>query len=174
MTPAATYRRSGMTDRPLVLSISRDIAAPADRVFALLATPARHPDLDGSGMVRGTDADQVLSAVGDVFAMRMCNDFLGDYVIENRVVELEPGRRIAWEPVLKETDHPEAQSNVGVAAHLRWVWEVVALPGGGSRVTESYDLTRCPEWLVEATRHGEDWRAAMETSLENLAGLVET
>jgi uncharacterized protein YndB with AHSA1/START domain len=162
-----------MTEPTAVLSISRDIDAPAEQVFALLATPARHPDIDGSGLVQSADAGQVITAVGDTFDMRMSNDYLGDYVIENRVVEFEPDRRIAWEPVLKETDRPEAQSNVGVSAHLRWVWEVVARPDGGIRVTESYDLSRCPDWLREATRDGEDWREAIEASLENLARLVE-
>jgi hypothetical protein len=161
-----------MTQPGSVLSISRDIDAPATQLFALLARPADHVAIDGSGLVRGPADDQVISGIGDVFEMRMCNDFLGDYVTENHVVEFDLDRRIAWEPVLKETDHPEAQSNIGVRAHLRWRWELTPLPGSGTRVTESYDLSRCPDWLREATREGEDWREAMETSLANLARLV--
>lgn len=161
-----------MTDRTMVLSISRDVDAPADRVFALLANPSEHRAIDGSGLIQGTDAGP-LTAVGEVFVMRMRNEYLGDYTTENHVVELEPDRRIAWEPVLKETDHPDAQSNIGVPAHLRWRWEVIPLPEGGCRVTESYDLTRCPDWLREASEGGEHWRTAMEASLEHLARLVE-
>jgi len=162
-----------MADSDTAVSISRSIAAPAAALFTHLIRPADHPVIDGSGLVRSTDHDQILTGVGDVFEMRMCNDFLGDYVIENHVVEFERDRRIAWEPVLKETDHPEAQSNIGVNAHLRWRWELTAQPDGGTLVTETYDLSRCPDWLHEATREGEDWRRAMEASLENLAGMVE-
>jgi hypothetical protein len=165
-------RRTDMPEPDAVLSISRSIAAPAAVLFAHLARPADHVAIDGSGLVRGTD-HEVLAGVGDVFEMRMCNEFLGDYVTENHVVEFERDRLIAWEPVLKETDHPEAQSNIGVPAHLRWRWELAPEPGGGTLVTESYDLSRCPPWLREATKGGEDWRDAIETSLENLAKMVE-
>jgi uncharacterized protein YndB with AHSA1/START domain len=156
-----------------MISISRDIDAPTHELFAYLVRPAHHVAIDGSGMVRAGDEEQVLSGAGDVFEMQMCNDFLGDYVIENQVVEFEPDRRIAWEPVLKETDHPEARTMIGVPAHLRWVWELTPLPDGRSRVTEAYDLSRCPEWLHEATEEGETWRSSIEASLANLAALAE-
>ncbi len=147
--------------------------APADELFSYLARPAHHSTIDGSGMLRGTDDQTVLSGVGDVFEMKMFNDMLGEYVMENHVVEFEPDRRIAWEPVLKETDKSEFQSRVGHRAHLRWGWELTPQPGGGTRVTEFYDLSAAPEWLHEATNEGEQWRPAMEASLANLANLIE-
>lgn len=160
-----------MSEPGITLSISRSIAAPADVLFAHLARPADHADIDGSGLVQGADPDQVLSRVGDVFVMRMRNEFLGDYLTENHVVEFEPERRIAWEPVLKETVRPDAQSNVGVNAHLRWRWEL-APQEGVTLVTETYDLSLAPAWLIEASERGEHWRQAMESSLENLAKMT--
>jgi uncharacterized protein YndB with AHSA1/START domain len=162
-----------MTKHEPSISVSRNVDAPAHELFNYLARPAHHTTIDGSGMLRGTDDRQVLSRIGDVFEMKMFNDVLGDYVMENYVVEYEPDRRIAWEPVLKETLKPEFQSRVGDRAHLRWGWELNPRPGGGTRVTEFYDLSAAPEWLHKATKEGEDWRPSMEASLANLAKLVE-
>ena len=166
-------RQPDMTKPQPAISISRDIAAPAHVLFNHLARPADHAAIDGSGMLRGTDDQRVLSGTGDVFEMKMFNDVLGDYVTENHVVEFEPDRRIVWEPVLKVIDKPEHQSRVGDRSHLRWGWELSPLSGGGTRVTEFYDLSAAPEWLHEATNEGENWRTAMETSLLNLATLVD-
>jgi hypothetical protein len=162
-----------MTTHEPAVSVSRDIDAPAHELFSYLARPAHHSTIDGSGMLRGTDDRTVLSGIGDVFEMRMFNDMLGEYVMENHVVEFELDRRIAWEPVLKATDKSDFQSRVGDRAHLRWGWEPTPRSRGRTRVTEFYDLSAAPEWLHEATKEGEDWRPAMEASLANLANLVE-
>jgi hypothetical protein len=162
-----------MTNHEPSLSVSLDVDVPAHSLFMHLTRPADHPAIDGSGMLRSSDDRRVLSGIGDVFEMRMSNDTLGDYLMENHVVEFVPDRRIAWEPVLKSTDKPEFQFLVGDRSHLRWGWELTPLPGGGTRVTEFYDLSAAPEWLHRATNQGEDWRVAMEVSLANLVGLAE-
>jgi len=110
MIPDQRLRLPVMTRHEPSISVSRDIDAPVHELFNYLARPADHTAIDGSGMLRGTDDRQVLSGIGDVFEMKMFNDVLGDYVMENYVVEFEPDRRIAWEPVLKATDKPEFQS----------------------------------------------------------------
>ena len=69
------------------VTVSRRIEAPADTIFRVLANPARHPDLDGSGMLRSVVTNRVISAVGDVFIMKMYFERLGDYEMNNRVVE---------------------------------------------------------------------------------------
>ncbi|MFF7190403.1 hypothetical protein ACFZAR_35485 [Streptomyces sp. NPDC008222] len=56
------------TGEPVVL-VSRRIGAPVGDIFRFLADPGRHPDLNGSGMLRGGVSDAVVSDVGDVFVM---------------------------------------------------------------------------------------------------------
>ena len=155
------------------ISVSRDIEAPAHELFKYLAQPADHSTIDGTGMLRGTDDRRVLSAIGDVFEMKMFNDEMGEYVMENHVVDFELDRRIVWEPVLKAIDQPDFQSDIGERAHHRWGWELTPLPGGGTRVTEFFDLSAAPEWLHKATKEGESWRPGIEASLANLAKLIE-
>ena len=162
-----------MTQHDPSVSVSRDIEAPAHELFKYLARPASHTAIDGTGMLRGTDDRGVLSSAGDVFEMKMFNDEMGEYVMENHVVEFEANRRIAWEPVLKSIDKPDFQSDVGERAHHRWGWELTPQPGGGTRVTEFYDLSASPEWLHKATKEGERWRSGMEASLSNLARMTE-
>jgi uncharacterized protein YndB with AHSA1/START domain len=154
------------------ISVSRDIPASAGRIFSFLARPAAHPEVDGSGMVRKPLEDVVISKVGDVFAMNMVNDDMGDYVMDNTVVEFEPGRRIVWEPVMRSTDKPEFQSRVGDSAHHQWGWRLEPLDTDHTRVTEFFDCSRSPDWLRLAVKDGEGWRPHIEASLENLARLV--
>ena len=151
---------------------SRDINAPATRIFSILSNPAMHPQVDGTGMLRTALEDVVISKVGDVFAMNMFNDEMGDYVMENRVVEFEPERRIVWEPVMRSIEKPEFQSAVGEPAHHQWGWQLEPLDAHRTRVTEFFDCSRSPDWLQEAVKGGERWRPEIETSLENLERLV--
>jgi uncharacterized protein YndB with AHSA1/START domain len=154
------------------ISVSRDIPAPAGRIFSVLTRPAAHPDVDGSRMVRTALEDVVISKVGDVFAMNMFNDEMGDYVMENSVVEFVPERRIVWEPVMRSIEKPEFQSGVGDPAYHQWGWQLDPLDAHRTRVTEFFDCSRSPDWLQEAVKGGERWRPEIEASLENLERLV--
>jgi uncharacterized protein YndB with AHSA1/START domain len=154
------------------ISVSRDVAAPAERIFAVLARPLTHPDVDGSGMVRSAVDDVVIEEVGAVFAMNMFNDEMGAYIMENRVVEFEPGRRIVWEPVMRSIDNPEFQSDVGESAFQQWGWHLEALDDGRTRVTEFFDCSRSPQWLKAAVKDGERWRPDIVASLDNLERMV--
>jgi uncharacterized protein YndB with AHSA1/START domain len=162
----------GLTMGEPSISVSRDVAAPAAKIFSVLAQPATHAEVDGSGMLRTAIGDMVISKVGDVFSLNMVNDQIGDYVMENRVVEFEADRRIVWEPVMRSATKPEIQSNVGEAAHHQWGWQLEPLDDHRTRVTEFFDCSRSPDWLKEATEGGESWRPAIEASLENLEKLV--
>ena len=146
--------------------------ATVGRIFSVLARPAVHPDVDGTGMLRTPLEDVVISKVSDVFAMNMFNDEMGDYVMENRVVEFEPDRRIVWEPVMRSIDKPEFQSGVGERAYHQWGWRLEPLDVGRTRVTEFFDCSRSPDWLQQAVKGGQRWRPGIEASLENLERLV--
>ncbi|MUK03100.1 polyketide cyclase / dehydrase and lipid transport [Vibrio cholerae] len=83
------------TDSAYLISRERLIDAPADQIFEVLARPALHSVIDGSGTVRGEQPDgPARLSLGARFGMDMK---LGpSYKILNRVVEFEEGRRIAW------------------------------------------------------------------------------
>lgn len=80
-----------------VVSVERLIHAPADVIFDVLADPARHPEIDGSGSVRAVrpGSSPRLSA-GATFGMDMHRGVR--YAMVNTVTEFEEGQRIAWSP----------------------------------------------------------------------------
>jgi uncharacterized protein YndB with AHSA1/START domain len=141
--------------------VSRRIAAPAEEIFRILADPARHLDLDGSGMLRGAATSAVISGVGDVFVMKMFHAPFGDYQMDNHVVEYEPNRRIGWEPAAGK-GHPAASDDDrdnhddgdGRWGH-RWSYELTPDGPGATIVTEIYDCSRAPE---EARNKGQTMR----------------
>jgi uncharacterized protein YndB with AHSA1/START domain len=144
---------------PAVVSVEREIAAPAHRIFDLLADPRRHAEIDGSGSVRTVrvDAPDRLSQ-GAEFGMAM--KALGmPYKVVNTVVEFEEGRRIAW--------HHKAR--------VIWRYELEPTPGG-TRVRETWDpsgagtLGRAFFTLMRFGPRNED---AMRTTLDRLAAAVE-
>ncbi|MET3706607.1 polyketide cyclase / dehydrase and lipid transport [Arthrobacter sp. UYEF6] len=83
-----------MNNRYLV-SRERFIAAPAQVIFDVLATPALHSAIDGSGTVKGAQPHgPERLGLGARFGMEM--NMAVDYKILNTVSEFEEGRRIAW------------------------------------------------------------------------------
>jgi uncharacterized protein YndB with AHSA1/START domain len=107
---------TGSEEVPRVVSASREIAAGADRVFALIADPAQQPRWDGNDNLAEAAGGQRVRAVGDVFTTTLTQGS----VRENHVVEFEKGRRIAWRPA-----EPGARADRPVAdaghPHLRLV-----------------------------------------------------
>ncbi len=151
-----------MSDSPWVVRVERVIPAPPARIFALLADPSRHPDIDGSGTVRAAHDPSRQLALGDEFGMTMRRG-LG-YSMTNRVVELEADRRITWAP------RPTSRWFRFLGGR-RWTYELTPVEGG-TLVQETWDirhergrfLTRV--FLARSTREG------MERSLERLEALV--
>ena len=157
-----------MADNPYVpVTVSRRIGAPAAVVFRILADPGRHTDLDGSGMLRGAVSSAPISGVGDVFVMKMHFPRLGDYEMNNHVVEFEPDRRIGWEPEAGH-GHPDAAKGGGGRWGQRWSYELTPDGPDATIVTEIYDCSRAPEGERVGMANGNIWREAMAQTLERL------
>jgi hypothetical protein len=60
-----------MEERRPPVEVSRRIEAPAAAIFGVLASPQRHTEFDGSGMLRGAEPEAPITGVGDTFTMRM-------------------------------------------------------------------------------------------------------
>jgi uncharacterized protein YndB with AHSA1/START domain len=108
------------------VSGSITVDAPPGVVFAILAAPRQHRRIDGSGSVQSVlSGPDRITAKGDRFVVRM-KLFGVPYVIQNRVVEFEPDRLIAWR-------HFTAN---------RWRYELTPTDDGGTTVTETFDMSR--------------------------------
>jgi uncharacterized protein YndB with AHSA1/START domain len=139
------------------VSASRTIAADRQRLFDVLADPAMHPVIDGSGTVTGVrpgGPDRL--ALGRRFGMSMRMG--ARYRIENEVVEFDEGRRIAWRHF---------------SGH-RWRYELDDVVGG-TRVTESFDWSQARSKLaLSLARFPQRNLAAMRRTLVRLDQLVTT
>jgi uncharacterized protein YndB with AHSA1/START domain len=153
---------------------TRDIEAPAARIFSIVSDPAHHPAIDGTGMLRSADDNQIMSRVGDVFFMSMTHWDLGDYVMENHVVEFEQDRRIAWEPVAQVNKDARWDRMPSNREPREWGWRLEPLSEERTRVTAFFEGSRLSDGLRKFVEDGEFWRPAMVTSLENLERLATT
>ena len=82
-------------DAPRVVSASREITAGPGEIFDLIADPAAQPRWDGNDNLAVAAAGQRVRGVGEVFAMTLTRT---SGVRDNRVIEFEEGRLIAWMP----------------------------------------------------------------------------
>jgi uncharacterized protein YndB with AHSA1/START domain len=145
-------------DAPRVVSASREIAAPPERIFELIADPAQQPQWDGNDNLSQAPAGQRVRRAGDVFTMTLTTGS----VRENHVVEFEEARRIAWHP-----------SEVGrrQPGHL-WRWELESLGDSRTLVTHTYDWTTLTDGkrLPRARSTTPD---KLRASLDRLAAIAE-
>ena len=155
-----------MSDSNDVVSVERVIAAPADKIFDLLADPERHRDIDGSGSVRATKTPTRLT-LGATFGMGM---HLGiGYSTTNTVIEFEEGRRIAWQTA--------PGGSVGARFFGGRIWRYELEPvDGGTLVRETWDITQEKGPVKSILRMGktkDHMRGAIDSTLANIAELVE-
>ena len=144
-----------------VESVERVIAAPPEKIFDLLADPARHHDIDGSGSVVESKESSQRLALGSKFGMSMK---LGiPYSMESTIIEFDENRRIAWQ---------SRPPGIGGKLAGGRIWRYELEPDdGGTRVRESWDISQERfKWMVQAAR--KKARTSMEQTLENIEKLV--
>ncbi len=106
-------------------SATTTVHAPASVVFDILADPRQHTRIDGSGTVREATSGPDRLGLGAQFGMAM--KMGAPYKIQNKVVEFEEDRLIAWR---HKGQH-------------RWRYELEPVAGDPSatRVTETWDAS---------------------------------
>jgi Polyketide cyclase / dehydrase and lipid transport len=107
---------------PNQVSRSIEVNAPAAELFAMVADPRRHHELDGSDTVGDNIKcpDQIVPGARFTTGMRM---FGVPYRITSTVTAVNPDELFEWR-------HPVGH---------RWRWEFTALTPTLTRVTETFD-----------------------------------
>jgi len=108
------------------VSATAVIDAPAAVIFAVLADPAKHAAIDGTGWVRGSLDSQPLAAAGQIFEMAMYHENHpdGGYQTLNRVQAFDLPSAISWQPGQDAGD--------GNLSFGGWVWRYDLTPVGPS------------------------------------------
>ncbi len=135
-----------------IVSVSKLVPASAEQIFELLANPAMHPVIDGSGSVKAAkDAAPKRLSLNATFGMSMQKGV--PYKMTNTVVEFVENKQIAWRHF---------------GGH---VWRYILEPTtGGTTVTEqfSYGTSKSPLTLKLAGYIKGNEKAIKQT-LANLA-----
>lgn len=107
---------------PRRVSRSVEVGANTSELFAIVADPRRHPELDGSGTVRDNVTAPAELSEGSKFSTKMRMYGL-PYRITSTVTALTRNALIEWR-------HPMGH---------RWRWEFEPIGAHRARVTETFD-----------------------------------
>ena len=118
---------------PRRVSRTVEVEAPAAELFALVADPRRHGELDGSGTVGETVGGPGRLTDDAKFSVRM-KQYGVPYRITSRVTELTDDRVVEWR-------HPFGH---------RWRWEFTPVSDTSTRVTETFDYSAVPSVQAKA------------------------
>ena len=145
-----------------VESVERIIPAAPEAIFALLADPSRHADIDGSGSLVRAKGETKRLTLGSTFGMSMKMGL--PYSMSNTVIEFEENKRIAWQT--------RGGGRIGRMVGGR-IWRYELEPAeGGTLVRESWDISqesRATKFMVQkGGAHTRDNMAATLTRIEEL------
>ena len=135
----------------------------------MLANPAAHAAIDGTGWVRDPLDGERITAAGQVFRMAMFhpNHPDKDYNIANLVEVFDEPRAIAWKP---GSESPET----GELSFGGWTWRYDLAADGPARtkVTLTYDWSGVPREIREHIGLPPFAPAHLDASLQHLSELV--
>jgi hypothetical protein len=152
MTLRTAFGLSAMTETMIV---STTVDVPAAAVFAVLADPATHSAIDGTGWVREPLDGERLTRTGQMFRMAMYHDNHPDkhYEMANKVISFHRDRTVGWEPGQAGAD--------GEVEFGGWTWRYDLEPVGPqqTRVTLTYDcLGNCASTSSSRRSRSSTWR----------------
>ncbi len=123
------------------VSASRVIHASAEAIFAVLADPATHAAIDGTGWVGEPVDSKPLTEAGQIFRVSMYHPGHpdGNYQMANRIHAFDPPSTISWQPGNEAAD--------GTVTFPGWIWSYDLMEAGPSNteVTLSYDWSAVPD-----------------------------
>jgi hypothetical protein len=150
------------------VSVTRRISASAHVLFKIVSDPARHVEIDGSGMLQAAPDARRPTAVGDTFDMVMDRRPLGDipslaeYKVRCTVTQFVPDRLVEW--TVRAVGKPPG-------GHV-WGWQLDPVTDSETEVTNycdwsgiSDDLRARFSWPVVPV-------ARFESSIANLATIA--
>jgi uncharacterized protein YndB with AHSA1/START domain len=145
------------------VSVERVIPAPPERIFDILADPNRHSEIDGSGSVKeATSESPSRLSLGAKFQVSMKRGVA--YSMMNTVTEFEENRQIAWSP---------KPANGRGARFVGRIWRYQLQPvDGGTKVTETWDISKEGLRFLLRVIAVNGTRKAMEKSLEQLESVA--
>ncbi|MGH3634895.1 SRPBCC family protein [Mycobacterium sp.] len=144
--------------------VTRTLAASPDQIFAVLADPSSHHDIEPTDWVRDAVDTAPITGTGQVFAMNMYLTAAGgDYVTYNLVNVFDENRAIGWMPGLLD--------DAGNHAPGGWFWRYDLAPAGDrTEVTLTYDWSATPQDFRDRVggmpTFPEDYLAASLATLE--------
>jgi uncharacterized protein YndB with AHSA1/START domain len=143
-----------------VVSVERVIPAQPEAIFDVIADASRHPEIDGSGTVKGAkDGNPQRLELGSTFGMSMRQGI--SYPMVSTVIEFEKDKRLAWQSV--------PPGFLGKLFGGR-IWRYELEPAdGGTLVRESWDVSRDHQRsFLKMGKMAETTRSNMEKTLERI------